>query len=57
MDKNKARKSIDSLIIESGLSYGEVIDVLKLLTVDYLQKGNDLLNNTDIRKIVTGPKN
>lgn len=56
MGKEEVKDSINDLILESGLSYGDVVDILKFIIADYLQKGNDLLNNADIQKVVKESK-
>lgn len=52
----KLETEINNLIIESNLNYAEVISVLGLLKVTYMDKGRNLLDTESIQKVSEMPR-
>lgn len=52
----KLETEINNLIIESNLKYAEVMSVLGLLKVTYMDKGSNLLNTESIQKVAEMPR-
>ena len=50
------KEKLEQDILESGATYGEVINVLSYLRVVYDDKASNLLNGTSIQKVVDTPR-
>ena len=47
---------IEQVILEEGLPYGEVMNALSYLTVEYREKADNLLNEISIQKVAETPR-
>lgn len=54
--RKELEEKIEKLIVESGASYEDAIKVLGGLKVIYMDKGNNLLNATNIQKVIDTPR-
>lgn len=51
MDRNEAEKKIADILENSGLTFGEVINVLNRLTAIYHDKGKKHLQNVQMQVV------
>lgn len=50
------KNKLEQDILESGVTYGEVIWILNYFVAVYRDKANNLLNGTSIQKVVDTPR-
>ncbi len=56
LNEKELAEKIEQLIVESNLSYAEVKSTLSRILVVYQDKGNNLLNATNIQKVIEAPR-
>ena len=51
MQEKELIKKMEKLITESGCSYGTAMNTLSYLLAEYRDKGNNLLNSTNVQEV------
>ena len=55
-DREILEKKIEDLILKSNLNYKDVRSILSKLAIVYRDKGENLLNATNIQKVIEAPR-